>query len=199
MKDTFFKDTFSFLGKDINLSLSLSYIALIAIGMTFDVMYYREFDVNIIQFSDISDFLLTPFRDPFIIIFVAGSILFMFVTLIFDDWIEANYPKIYKSMYAGISQESYNNFYKRYNGTLIFIFIFVYFVAKIYGYNKADKIYKGNAPPITVIFKDNKFEPTDTLLYVGKTNNYTFLFNKGKKQIKIVPMSDVLRLELNRK
>ncbi len=199
MKDTFFQDTFRFIKKDINLSLSLSYIILVSIGMIFDVMYYKEFGVNIIEFSDINDFLLAPFRDPAILIFVIGTLVFMFVTLFFDDWLEDNYPKIYKGMYAGFNQESYDKWYKRYNGTFFLILFFVYFAARTYGYYKADKIYSRENSAVHVVFKDNKFEPTDTLLYVGKTNSYAFLFNREKKQIKVVPMSDVLRLELDKK
>jgi hypothetical protein len=199
MKDTFFKDASNFLRKDINVTLSLSYIVLVAIGMLFDVIYYAQFDVNIVAFSDISDFLLAPFRDPFILIFVVGSIILISATLILEELLEANYPKIYKSMFMGIDQNTYNDWYKRYNGTAFLLLMYIFFTAQIYGVFKANKVYKGNSQPMHIVFKDNKFTETDTLQYVGKTNGYTFLFNKGKKQVEIIPMSDVLRLELDKK
>jgi hypothetical protein len=199
MKDTFFKDASKFLRKDINVTLSLSYIVLVAIGMTFDATYYAEFDINIVAFSDISDFLLSPFRDPFILIFVVGTSFFIFATLLFNDWLEDKYPKIYNIMFMGINRETYDDWYKRYNGTASILLLYIFFIAKIYGFFKADKVYKGNSQPMHIVFKDNKFSETDTLQYVGKTNGYTFLLNKNKKQVEIVPMSDVLRLELNKK
>ena len=198
MKYTFFNSVSKFLQKDISLSLTLSYVALVAIGITFNSAYYICFRINIIQYSDISDFLLAPFRDPFILIFTIGTIVFLHYNNIFDNWLEEKHPKIHQRLYIGLDKEKFQQWYAS-KGMVFVIVLYVYFVALLYGIFQSNKVKKGESDYICVIMKDNHFEPTDTLYFVGKNNGFTFLYNKNKKQTNIIPMSDVLRIEVDKK
>jgi len=48
--------------------LTLSYLALVAIGMFHSVLGYRHFGINILDYAEASDFLLAPFRDPMVMV-----------------------------------------------------------------------------------------------------------------------------------
>ena len=128
MKITFFKSTAAFLQKDISLSLSISYVVLVAIGIIFNGAYYLCFRVNVIQYSDISDFLLAPFRDFFILIFTIATVAFIYYLNVFDDWLEKNHPKLHHSMYMGIDKVEYQKNYS-FKGVLLMIIIYVCFAA----------------------------------------------------------------------
>ncbi len=39
---------------------------------------------------------------------------------------------------------------------------------------------------------------TDTLIYIGRTNGYVFLYNRTKKQTDVVPMGDILKIEVTK-
>lgn len=199
MKITFFKSIAQFLKKDISLALSLSYIALIAIGIIFNSAYYLFFRINIIQYSDISDFLLAPFRDPFILIFTIGTIVFVHYNNIFDHWLEEKHPEIHQVFYKGLDKEKFQKWYSSSNGMSLVIVFYVCSIAMLYARFQATKVKDGENNYIHVVTKDNKFEPSDTLYFVGKNNGFTFLYNKSKKQTNIIPMSDVLRIEVDKK
>lgn len=47
---------------------TLSYLALVAIGMFHSVLGYRHFGINILDYAEASDFLLAPFRDPMVMV-----------------------------------------------------------------------------------------------------------------------------------
>ena len=198
MKYTFFNSVSKFLQKDISLSLTLSYVALVAIGIIFNSAYYLFFRINIIQYSDISDFLLAPFRDPFILIFTIGTIVFLHYNNIFDNWLEENHPKIHQSFYMGLDKEKFQQWYAS-KGMVLAIISYTCLVSGFYGIFQFNKVKKGKRDYTHVIMKDNKFEPTDTLYFIGKNNGFVFLYNKNKQQTNAIPMSDVLRIEVDKK
>ena len=198
MKVTFFKSIAQFLQKDISLTLSLSYIALIAIGIIFNSAYYLCFRINIIQYSDISDFLLAPFRDPFILIFTIATTILIHYMIIFDEWLEKKYPKLHHSMNKNSDKVEFLK--KDSFGRVLFMIVtYVCIVATIYAKFQTNRVKNGYNPYIHIITKDNHFEPTDTLYFIGKNNGFTFLYNKSKKQTNVIPMSDVLRIEVDKK
>ena len=52
--------------------ITFSYFSIMVIGVTYSFFFYTEFDINIIKFVDLSDFLLAPILEPLsILIFVA--------------------------------------------------------------------------------------------------------------------------------
>ena len=50
------------------IAFTLAYIALAAIGMIHLAAFYTEFRINVLEFADVSDLLLAPFRDPFVVL-----------------------------------------------------------------------------------------------------------------------------------
>ena len=198
MKITFFKSTATFLQKDISLSLSITYVVLVAIGIIFNGAYYLCFRINVISYSDISDFLMAPFRDMFILIFTIATVFSIYYLNVFDEWLERKYPKLHDSMYMGIDKDKYQKDFA-FNGVLFMIVVYVCLTAILYAEFQAKRVKNGYNSYIHVITKDNHFEPSDTLYFIGKNNGYTFLYNKTKKQTDVIPMSDVLRIEVDKK
>jgi hypothetical protein len=197
MKVRFFTTIEKFLKRDISLTISLLYIVLIAIGMLFKVSFYMFFYINIVEYSDISDFLLAPFRDPIILIMTIGSVLFLYAFNILDDWMEKHTPRLYESFYYGFDKEKYQAWFAM-KGMAIMIVTYIGLFAYFYGSYSAKSIKKSNVSTVSISFKDNKFEPSDTLIYMGKTNGYVFLYKKNTNQTAIFPMSDVLKMETNK-
>ncbi len=56
--------------------LTISYFSIMVIGVTYSFFFYSEFDINIIKFVDLSDFLLAPILEPLsILIFVVWVVI----------------------------------------------------------------------------------------------------------------------------
>lgn len=197
MKVRFFTTIGKFLQRDISLTISILYIVLVAIGMLFKAIFYAFFHINIVEYSDISDFLLAPFRDPIILIMSIGTVLFFHALNIFDNWMEVKAPRINALFYYGFDKEKYQAWFSM-KGMATMIVTYTVLFAYVYGSFSSKNIKKSYVSTVVVSFKDNKFEPTDTLIYVGKTNTFTFFYKRNDKQTVVVPLSDVLKMETNK-
>lgn len=195
MRANFFSKAIKFLKQDFNTSLSVGYLSLVAIGMVFEGGLYLCFHINIVQYSDISDFLLAPFRNPKILIFVTASVLLIYLITLFDEWWEKTFPKSYKWLYFGRDIDKYKEWYSI-KGVAMSIALYIFFAATLYADKKEESIKSTLVSETELTFKDNKFEANDTLIYIGKTNGYVFLYNRTKKQTDVVPMGDVLKIEV---
>jgi len=78
-KDGLIDDKYELIVKEFQTFLSVFYLLLVGIGMLFSYEKYSRFGINIFQYSDIFDFLLTPFRDLYIFIFSFASIGIVFL------------------------------------------------------------------------------------------------------------------------
>jgi hypothetical protein len=197
MKENFFSKAAKFLKQDFNTSLSVGYLVLVIIGMLFDGFLYWSFGINIVQYSDISDFLLAPFRNPKILIFIGGTFLILYLIGLFNDWMEKKYPKLYDQMYIGMDKKEYEKRFSK-KGEIFIIVTYILLAASAFGRFETKKIKKILVPETELSFKDNKFEANDTLIYIGKTNGYVFLYNRTKKQTDVVPIGDVLKIEMKK-
>ena len=195
MKENILETISNFLKKDFNSSLSVGYLSLVFVGMLFQGALYALFGINIVQYSDISDFLLAPFRNPTIILFTIFTIIFIYFFTIFDNWIDKSYPRFYVLLLMGVDRTKYKNWYID-KGVLLVFLVYVCLAATFYGSLGYKTIKNTTNSRTQLTFKDNKFVPSDTLIYIGKTNAYVFLYNRTKKQTDVVPIADVLKMEV---
>ena len=66
-KNGLIDDKYELIIKEFQTFLSVFYILLIGVGMLFSYSKYSQFGINIFQYSEIFDFLVTPFRDLIIL------------------------------------------------------------------------------------------------------------------------------------
>ncbi len=195
MKVQFWQKISTLLKHDLSMSLTLGYLVLIVVGMIFNSFYYTSLGFNIFNYSDISDFLLAPFRDPNILLFLLISISFIYVLSLLDDYLERTFPKLYSKLLLGLDKERYQDWYSV-KGYAMLTILYVFFAAQIYSTFKFKEIKDATVSSTKVMLKDNKFEPTDTLIYAGKTNSFVFLYLRNKAETAIIPAADVLQLSV---
>ncbi len=197
MLDNPFKKAQQFFQKDLSFSLTLCYISLIAVGMIFDMVLYSFFKINIANYSDISDFLLAPFRDLKILVFTIGTILILHWITEFDIWLEKKHPKWHKMFYYGIDKEKFQKSFSG-NGMYVILFLYIFMAAYLYSLTEVKKI-KNQAFSNTIVSsKDYQSAPNDTLIYIGKTNTFIFMYKKNDKSTLILPVGDVLSIEVKK-
>ncbi len=100
-------------------------------------------------------------------------------------------------MMLGMDREKYEQWYSV-KGMFGLIIFYVYFVARIYGSLQYYDVKEATYSTTQITFKDNKFEATDTLIYIGKTNGFVFMYNRTKKLTDAIPMSDVSKIEVTK-
>ena len=72
-------DKYELIAKEFQTVLSVFYLLLMGVGMLFSYEKYSRFGINIFQYSDIFDFLLTPFRDITIFMFSFITIFMVYL------------------------------------------------------------------------------------------------------------------------
>lgn len=191
----FLKDFFK---NDISLLLTFGYIFLIFIGMIFNSIYFSMHHINIFRYSDITDFLLAPFRDIFILIFTIGSILMIIIVVRIDDFFMQKFPKTYLKIKVFKKNREKHESWFEVKGVSILIMIYIVAAAFQYAVYRSERIDEQRLKIQDSVFKDNKFNPTDSIYYLGNTNQYIFVKNHSKNEAYIIPTTDIVRLTLHK-
>lgn len=85
MSDSAPSHRYQLLADHLGTGLTLSYLALVAIGMFHSVLGYRHFGINILDYAEASDFLLAPFRDPMVMVVTVLPAILAWAYLRFAD------------------------------------------------------------------------------------------------------------------
>lgn len=91
-------DLVQFIKTDISLSLTLSYILLISLGILYNYHYYRQFGIDILPYCDLTDFLVTPIREPMILLFFVCNLFLLYLITLWDDYIFRKFPDGYRKL-----------------------------------------------------------------------------------------------------
>lgn len=179
------KNKYESIFKEIQGIISIFYILAVAIGMLFNYQKYSEFGINIFDYADIFEFLVTPFSDITVLFFTFITCLICYFTFLFDSWTIKKYPKFYSKIVFGFDKkEWYNSF--RYFTFLIVFFLYLYYAADFYGKLALDKTQKQT--PISLRFVDNELKKG---IMIGKTKEIIFLL-EGEK-VKVIPFNALVK------
>ncbi|PID30172.1 MAG: hypothetical protein CR982_01570 [Candidatus Cloacimonadota bacterium] len=167
--------------KDFQYYLPIFYILLVFIGMLFSYNKYKEFGINIFQYSEISDFLITPFRD---LIILAVTIFTAFLGLAIyklNEYIK-RFPRFYNSkLNFGMMKSN------PIVATVILIVIYLLIFSNTYGkYNK--KHFSENSKTVLLELVTNDIKSGKL---IGKNNGYIFLMTGNN--VKIVPIGTSIK------
>lgn len=185
MKEIFVNNIIKSFRNNYQIVFSVSYLFAIATGMLFNAIKYRKFGINIFDYSDILDFLITPFSDYQIILFALASLIMIYLFIKFDFEIKQKYPKLYSIMNFGIDRKKWFYLYRYFCITIAFGG-YMYIAAGIYG-NIAERQINAQKP-IIIRFVDNE---VISGILIGKTKN--ILFIKEKERVKAIPINSFLK------
>jgi uncharacterized membrane protein len=181
-------DKYELIIKEFQTILSVFYLLLVGIGMLFSYSKYSQFDINIFQYSDVFDFLLTPFRDITIFIFTFITILSVYVVLKLDSFTKMKFPKFYNSKFNFRLTKSKSI------QLLSIVMLFILYLTILSG--RYGKTYKKQilARPKTIkITLNNGMIKTGNLL--GKNNGYVFLLENNNNEVNIYPITNVISIK----
>ena len=175
------------------LLLTLAYLALTAVGLVYDAWLYAYFRINVVEYSETSDFLLAAVRTPLVIILSILPVLIL--------WTITRLRRRARKMFP-----RYDRFSKRYEGTMwdmenpriggpigvVFVVIYAILFTQLYALRVADNIKAGRGRVVKVeMIVPGSIPTTDTTLLVGTTGKFVFLYNPRSNQTRIVPFDNV--------
>lgn len=180
------------------LMLSVSYISLTLCGIFYSKAFYKEFDIDILQFAEISDLLIIGISEPRALLMFAGGLLMAYGT---DRLYQFSYdikmkwhpkPKSFKRTLI-----LYANYIPKHELTLLsgLVALFVVYgwiFVSLFAQWRADDIRQGNGEYYQIFGELHKTE--QTMVFLGTTTNYILLFDDKIKKTVITPVENVTKL-----
>jgi hypothetical protein len=175
--------------KDSSLIITSAYIILIGIGMVFSYQSYLFWGIDILQYAELSDFLLAPFADVLVFLFLASSFGLVWIAIIFNNWLESKFPKIFKLVNLGFSPSSKYYKSKMTIGYVVSTFVYIALASMLFGLLKYRSIRNNKMKNrVEVCFQNGMPDRCKIMLMIGKTSSFVFLSDTLFTKIEAIPI-----------
>ena len=177
------------------LVLTLAYLALTFVGMIHDLWYYFYFRVNILDFSETSDFLLAAIRNPLVIVLSMLPIGILLGVQRLRDTATA------KSAWYEKHRRKYAS--TRWNSVSMRFFIYGWFVivyaivfTQMYAQREANRIKGGKGRRVALLRSDGITSDEQPIL-LGTTGKFVLLYFPSRRATEIVPIESTVALTVD--
>ncbi len=185
MKEGIIKDAYELIIKEIQTIISISYIAAVGIGMLFNYQKFIQFGINIFDYADVFDFLISPFSDVKILSFTILSILMALLIAYLDVSWKRKFPEAYSRFNLGWDEKSWFTAL-RIISTGILIILYLVIASGIYGKISRKEIL--NQSLTRIRFSDDEIKSGKM---IGKTNDVIFLLSDEK--VEAIPITSLVK------
>lgn len=169
------------------LVVSIVYVVLTLIGMGYDVWLYHWFRINILEWAQTGDFLLAAVRSPLVVVLcvVPLSLVWLFRRL--NEVMRARTPRLYKALGGGMFDRSPIAGVITY---ALLVIVYASLFTELYAAGVSARIKSGNGRRAHVAVQNGPALP-DSLMLIGTTTQYTFLYAPAERRTHIVPVENI--------
>lgn len=194
---------YQLLAEHLGTGLTLSYLALVAIGMFHSVLGYRHFGINILDYAEASDFLLAPFRDPMVmLVTVLPAVLALAYLRFFERYSTRMRERRRAEGKALAWWESSDATMARTKPLLPFLaggmaMLWVFVSADAYQRILAGQAMRGEGHNVVIELTNGTRDggtPRRPLVMVGATSRYFIFFRTADWRTEVMPTDNVLRI-----
>jgi hypothetical protein len=132
--------------------------------------------IDILQYADLTDFLLAPFADVVVFLFLAISFFLVWIAFILNNWFEGKFPRVFKFADLGFSPGS--KYYKTYMtlGYGASVFIYIALASMLFGFLKYRSIRNNRIiNRVEICFQNGRPDSSSIMVIIGKTSSFVFL------------------------
>ena len=184
------------------LTLTLLYVSASIIGLLYNFLFFRRFGINVLEFSETTDFLMVVVREPLtigtafsgVLVYVAYATLVKTATLASYRW----WPKLRGTPEKRLKMH-------RLNQRLVplmqigFIGAYAFLFVVLYSKRQARLVREGDQQWVTVAYRSdtpaNMAEKPLRAKLLGTTARFVFLYHPESKTAVTVPLDAVAQLE----
>ena len=185
MKEGLIKDAYELIIKEIQTVISISYVVAVGVGMLFNYEKFIRFGINIFDYADVFDFLISPFSDFKILSFTLLSILLASIIVYLDILWKRKFPENYSRFNFNWDAKPWFQIMRVLMSGLLF-FLYLMIAADIYGDLTKEEIM--NQEDIRIRFSDNEIKRGKM---IGKTKDVIFLLNRS--QVEAIPITSLVK------
>lgn len=184
------------------LTLTLLYVSASIIGLLYNFLFFRRFGINVLEFSETTDFLMVVVREPLtiatafsgVLVYVAYATLVKTATLASYRW----WPKLRGTPEKRLKMH-------RLNQRLVplmqisFIGAYAFLFVVLYSKRQARLVREGDQQWVTVAYRSdtpaNMADQPRRAKLLGTTARFVFLYHPESKTAVTVPLDAVAQLE----
>ena len=164
--------------------LTLCYVVITAIGTGYSFFFFREFEINIIKFADLSDFLLAAILEPLSIIIFTLILVF----IIFVFWLDVLCRNRFKGYKNFVEKRLVSKYTDPIGSTSVIVFFTIVMMQDLATKNaKAIKDKGKDIYQVTFATEDSgsSIKPLELL---GSTSRFVYFYDLiNKKSIVLSP------------
>lgn len=172
------------------LVLTVGYLVLTALGLGYQFAYFREFRVNILDYAEVSDFLLAALREPAVLLLALAPLPLLWVLSNSNKYLERSFPR-----YASYVKSTDT---ARARAIVHPVFVAIYFLlfALLYAEWKAGFIKRGigNRVAVTLQTMPVGGMPAGPAILLGKTSAFIFVYYRSERRTHVIPLDNLARL-----
>ncbi|MDG6099880.1 hypothetical protein EXU34_20685 [Alteromonas sp. ZYF713] len=190
-----FASLLDFFRHNPGMALSIAYLLLTLSGIFYSISFYKAFGIDILKFSDISDFMIAGISEPPALLLFAGGLL---VSLGFDRIGRVSYaihqrwldkPKSVKRriilLCSYVPKDNINRLITFLLMFIIYAFVFVSFYAQW----RSEAIKASETD--FVVLKLTHMQEDIKVKLLGTTTNYVFTYDIIRQQSLIIPLNSI--------
>ena len=177
------------------LVLTLVYLALTLVGMMHDFWFYLYFKINILVFSETSDFLLAALRNPLVIL-ISIVPVFLWVGLQQTRRAAMKRSTWYRNYAQRYENTRWNSLSSRAAAAAVFILVYASALTQVYALQEANRIRDGKGKRVTFLRNDGIVSDEQPIL-LGTTGKFLFLYFPSRKATEIVPVENTVALTVD--
>lgn len=174
------------------LIVSLGYIITSLIGMMFSWQFFKNFDVNIFDYAEITDFLMAALREPMSIVLALGGVL---VTLLVWMWSSVELRWFQKHPPTWRISKAYSRWSRwgmQSTSTHLFVIVaYAFLFIEFYVAHQVDRIRAGEGDRIRI---EQDSEADMSALLVGSTSKFLLVATGPDSNVVILPHESITRI-----
>jgi hypothetical protein len=178
------------------LLFTLGYLFLAAVGITYDFWLYRAFGVDILDYAEVSDFLLAAVREPMVVLLSVLSVGFILglQEFHFRMWRRfAWYRAWHGTRYRWQSRLNENVVWVRITLTGLAVWYFFGLFAPGYAARVARAVAQGKGRRVAVRLDSSPQQAAEFEL-IGTTTRFVIVFDREQKVARIFPLDGVAEI-----
>jgi hypothetical protein len=166
----------------------MSYLLMIMIGVFHAYGFYGYFGIPILQYAELSDYLIFPFQHPVTVAWYGTLLLVTVSASIFDDWTHKKFPKL-SSFYPKFIDK--HKLKLNWVLTISLLFIYIPILANDYATDFAGQLEKDKKSLATVVIGGVE---KNNIQVIGSTTR--LLIFRHEQQSLIAPWESIELLKL---
>jgi hypothetical protein len=163
--------------------------------MMHDFWFYLYFKINILVFSETSDFLLAALRNPLVIL-ISIVPVFLWVGLQQTRRAAMKRSTWYRNYAQRYENTRWNSLSSRAAAAAVFILVYASALTQVYALQEANRIRDGKGKRVTFLRNDGIVSDEQPIL-LGTTGKFLFLYFPSRKATEIVPVENTVALTVD--